>query len=170
MTTVCYRSCLDQNESPVFCLNQGPSNDQSQDIIGTLSVPSKTFCAMFKCWKWRYLAFDRKRLKPREFPWQWPWHWWGHLASFMMHIFGVKCEHCFNISYNILLTTTTFSQKLRALHIKTYINDLKYQSLKVCLDHLVKCHCAFLFTLKRLTRHRLWHNLGQKGPLTLIYY
>ena len=40
MTTVCYWSCLDQNESPVFCLNQGPSNPANLMIrVKTLLEP-----------------------------------------------------------------------------------------------------------------------------------
>ena len=60
--------------------------------MGTISAPNN---------KWRYLVFDRKRLKARVLPWQ--RHNGCYFVSFVMYISGAKFEeHRSNISRDIL--------------------------------------------------------------------
>ena len=80
----------------------------------TMSVPNRSLCPTLKGWKWGYLVFGRKRLKPREFPWQ--RHHGYYLISFVTNISGVKFEeHCFCISRDILYSVVYNFTKLKLI-------------------------------------------------------
>ena len=63
---------LIKTEITSFCLYQGPSTSTNLLMIVTTIWEVCLFQEGPSVKKWGYLVFDRKRLRPREFPWQWP--------------------------------------------------------------------------------------------------